>query len=132
MGVLRHLDAKMAVSILSRSNFSWGIQTEFMYHWTKWMNESINVIHNNHLEVENTNSTLHLDTILNLNPYGKSVLKHYSEQSSLNENMRKLLCESIIHFCIDKEHAMSVKGSENLAKQIVQAFPGEEMVRNIF
>lgn len=128
--ILKHLEQKMARSLLSKSNVSLGIQVEFYHQWSTWSQTAegvcTDVVKSD--STEKKEKTLDLATILNSNPYGQSVIQSYETNGSLNENLRKLLCESIIHYCIDKSHSLSVKDSEHLAKQIILAFPKEEMV----
>lgn len=47
-------------------------------------------------------STLILESILNSNPYGISVIESFRAQNKLDENSRKLLCDAVLHNCIEK------------------------------
>lgn len=123
----------MAKNILAKTNLSLGIQIEFYHQWSKWSERSTaseNITTD--IAYPNTSkkpfSNLNLATILNSNPYGQSVIQAYEKESSLNEHTRKILCESIIHYCIDRGHSLTIKDTENLVKEIVFTFKGEDMV----
>lgn len=126
--MLKHLDEQTARNLFSKSNLSLGAQIEFFNCWSKWKQSILNIT------TENANAsplegTLKLGIILQSNPYGLSVLKFCESNSSLNDNARKLLCDSIIHYCIEKGHDLTVKDAESLAQQIAQTFSGEVAVK---
>lgn len=144
MGVLQHLSDQLAAKIFNTTNLSLGAQTEFYYQWSQWINKLNNKStivtestkqYDRKCVIENVYSTskssvLKLEDILSSNLYGASVMKTFKEQRKLDGNARKLLCEAVLHFCIEKEHSLSVQDSEDLTKQIVISFPGELSVNN--
>lgn len=73
-----------------------------------------------------------LNAVLNSNQYGITLKAAYERSGVLNDNLRKLLVESVLQYCIEAKHDLSVKDCSLLGKQIIQAFPGEEMVSMIF
>lgn len=73
-----------------------------------------------------------LNSILQSNQYGASFLKAVSEKKPLNDNLRQLLCNAILQYCIEQKRDLSVKDSASLARQICNAFSGELMVFSFF
>lgn len=75
MEILKHLEQKMARSLLSKSNVSLGIQVEFYHQWSTWSQTAegvcTDVVKSD--STEKKEKTLDLATILNSNPYGQSV-----------------------------------------------------------
>lgn len=69
-----------------------------------------------------------LNSILQSNQYGMSLLKAVAEKKPMNDNLRQILCDAILQYCIEKNRALSVKDCASLARQICNVFPDELMV----
>lgn len=130
--------------LFKSTNISLGVQVEFAYQWSKWIQfnrDNLPVIENGQLESSEYNNTnnivqiasttqfLKLDSILKSNAYGLSIIAAFKDEKKLDDNTRKLLCEAIIQFCIEKNHSLTVYDAENITKQIVTMFPDEVAVK---
>lgn len=137
----------MALTILKDSDVPSGAQVEFNYQWNKWI-KNLNVQdeaeqqsrtvlrtsegtsnHSAALKANATEKSITLDIILKSNQYGITLINAYEKNKVMNDNLRKLLVESVLQYCIEFKHDLTVKDCSLLAAQIVQVFPGEEMVR---
>lgn len=74
-----------------------------------------------------------LKTILNSNAYGKNLMKAVESKQNkvLNENLRKILCEAINQYYVERERDLTKKDCESLSKQICKIFPGELAVHHL-
>ncbi|XP_055543602.1 uncharacterized protein LOC129729144 [Wyeomyia smithii] len=147
VGVLRHLTPEMAISILNQPCIPLGAQVEFYHHWHNWMESARSTIDVEKAECSSQSITskssmnesnsaqqsrameapLDLNTILKSNQYGLNLIAVFNRDKILNDNLRKLMLESILQFCIENKHDLTVKDCSVLAAQIVQVFPGEVM-----
>lgn len=120
---------------------------EFAYQWSQWIQiinrgtttttnyvqqnlqpivaQSTDYANDNSEIVLTSTKILKLESILKSNPYGLSVMATFKNHNKLDENSRKLLCEAIVQFCIEKNHSMTVHDAEDITKQIVLMFPDE-------
>lgn len=149
VGVLKHLSRNMAQYLFQDTSLPLGARIEFYYQWSQWINtinqcnQTSSLETNQHesketivgtsknqsvIEINSTTTKVDLRMILNSNSYGRSLLKAVKETDQLNENLRKMLCESILQFCIVHQHDLTTSDCASLAKQICSTFPGEEMV----
>lgn len=76
--------------------------------------------------------SISLHDILKSNPYGKNVIDTFqsadgqpAEKPQLNENLRKLLCEAVLQYCIEHNHDLSKSDCASLTTQICTVFPDE-------
>lgn len=138
----------MARTILMGSCIPLGAQIEFNYQWNKWMQNlnatsdkpSLVIVKPNQMNPNasiasssaDADKRICLNAVLNSNQYGITLKAAYERSGVLNDNLRKLLVESVLQYCIEAKHDLSVKDCSLLGKQIIQAFPGEEMVSMIF
>lgn len=147
----------MLSTLFHQTNVSLGARIKFFHHWSEWsksFNNNGEKVTSSHesLYIDSTASSsqviqqstaslvteepiqssdqilLDLFSILNSNQYGLSVIDAYGKTKTMNANLRKMLGKAVLHYFIDAKHDMSVKESEIIAKQIVEAFPGEIMV----
>lgn len=135
---------EMVASLFQGTNLSLGARIEFVHHWSEWIKSihdeeagsTSSLVETVGSEISHATafvSELQLDlfSILKSNQYGLTVIETYRKTKSMNENLRKILGKAVLHYFIDGKFEMSVKDSENIAKQIVDAFPGEIMVNII-
>lgn len=78
--------------------------------------------------VDTSEISINLKTIINSNTYGQSVLKQFNEKKAMNDNLRKMLCDSILQYCIENKHELSTVDCAKLTKQICSVFSGETAV----
>jgi len=94
---------------------------------------------------ETTKTVLSLSKILEDQSQGSLVLENYKKFSSLNDASRIILVDMIIKTAIKENVTMTIKTAEEIANQIVAAFPNEvkvlcfqnvvneqKMIKNIF
>lgn len=144
------MSKNLAENLFQNSILPLGARIEFYFQWSQWMN-SINQYkqsspNENNQQSNKTDNTissgpqvqsrkatkiLNLKEILNSNSYGTNLLEAFKQTGQMNENLRKLLCESILQFCIMHKHDLTTHDCSMLAKQISSSFPGEEMVHYI-
>lgn len=165
---------KMAQKLFKNTNVPLGVQVEFFYQWSQWI-QNINQseqspsnhnIQSNEIQSNKTNvpevdtsqsrdfvterkktsktnepNLINLKTILQSNTYGKSLIDAFGSKNideiskskpELTENLRHLLCEAILQYCIEYSHDLTVRDCEKLANQICQVFPDELMVDSSF
>lgn len=141
----------MAKTLFQNTELTLGARVEFYFQWSKWItsfnqtsstekenesnksNESIGLtshFNRSTVPVCSSNQMINLSTILNSNAYGQSLQESLKSNGTnqLNENLRKMLCESILQYCITNKHDLTTQDSATLAKQICTLFPKEEMV----
>lgn len=140
----------MAQNLFQSTDIPLGARVEFFYQWFQWSkafdqpirtepssNENIQLIMLDNQEINAQQSLnasnpnqpeIDLCKILNSNTYGTSMLNSFKQAKAMNENLRKLLCESVLQYCIENKHDLTVNDSSKLAHQICKIFPGEEMV----
>ncbi|XP_058812528.1 uncharacterized protein LOC131677034 [Topomyia yanbarensis] len=67
-----------------------------------------------------------LNYILHSNTYGKCLMQETSNTGNrLTDDLRKILCKSVLQFCIEYEHDLSVADCAALTEQILHRYPGE-------
>lgn len=141
----------MAQTLFQMSDLTLGARVEFYFQWSRWIksfNESNQVSpteekeqsigsiastlgsNQSTISVNSSDKMINLNAILNSNAYGQSLLETLKSTSTnqLNENLRKILCESILQYCIMNKHDLTTQHCASLAKQICTLFPKEEMV----
>lgn len=130
-----------------------GARIQFHFKWSQWIQtvcppvqipvKANECLQSNETKAGNMNDeetikiaseaySINLITILKSNSYGKSLIETFKETKVMTENLRKLLCESILQYCIESRHELSVIDCASLANQICAVFPGEEMVYFVF
>lgn len=63
---------------------------------------------------------------------GRSAIDHYKREASLDENQRRKVIKAVVEYFIQREVALGTKDCNTLADKIVQLFPNEVKVKNIF
>lgn len=97
----------------------------------------------NDINIPSTSSfqkPINLHDILKSNSYGRNVMEviqintdgNTTEKPELNENLRKLLCESVLQYCIQYKHDLSKRDCASLTAQICTAFPNELAVLHYY
>lgn len=124
-------DANLQTDKSSQSESFQSIQSDQSIQFTQSL-QSNQVRDSIARETMTNENPLNLNMILNSNPYGLSLIKKFNETNVMDENLRKVLCESILQYCIQHNHELSVDDSARLAKQICKVFPGEVMVYLFF
>lgn len=147
VGVLKHLPEHMASQLLSHSNLSLGVQSEFYYNWSKWHQTVDQPTQENAICEQSKSYTqqlnggginytvpagevkksdfLNLKDILSSGPYGPGVLSHYEQHHSLNVKARKLLVDAFLHYCASTGISVSKAACKSLSMQIQHTFEGE-------
>lgn len=147
MGVLKHITREMIPMIFQNTNVSLGIQVEFFYHWQQWLKQTGNKTntiiieqdvqeqHKCHFNVQNQanvndqkGSILNINNILSSEPYGPAVLSYYKEHRCLNDNIRKVLLEAFLHYCITTGCNVTKAACRSIANEIQEIFNGEVAV----
>lgn len=145
------MSKEMAQTLFQSTNIPLGVRVEFFYQWSRWI-ETTNQTNSNESQLDNMESressvlksidsitqedpksiqdTINLNTILKSNTYGKSMLKAYRDTRTMTENLRKLLCDAILQYCVENKHDLTVNDCASLSKQICKVFPGELVVYN--
>lgn len=145
------MSKEMAQTLFQNTEVPLGVRVEFFYQWSRWI-KTINQTSSDSNEIQLTDlasqesetpgsiapstqknpssieDSLKLETILKSNIHGKALVDAYKQTHTMNENLRKLLLESVLQYCIEHDHELTVSDSALLSNQICAAFPGELMV----
>lgn len=127
-----NLPDHISKEMLAGPHFTLGIRAQFYYHWSTWANKNVNITQNEANKGASQNqqcqtpsqlkptqhSTLNLGDILSEGPYGPGVLKHYSQNGSLNDRIRKLLVDAFLHYCATNNISPSKADCKSLSMQI--------------
>ncbi|XP_036346873.1 uncharacterized protein LOC118756207 [Rhagoletis pomonella] len=84
----------------------------------------------NNSQVLVAKTSINLIDIINSNSYGKSMVETYKKQKTMDDNLRKLLVESVLQHCIMNNHDLCVTDCASISRQICEVFPGELPVNN--
>lgn len=124
---------EMAQNLFSNTNVPHGVRVEFYFRWSQWVNAHDRTTSNSDETVSKSttkNQTpINLNSILKSNTYGKCLMQSYEANGgAMDEDLRKLLLDSILHYCIENEYDLKIQDCASLSKQICDAFPGESVV----
>lgn len=152
----------MAQNMFQGTDIPLGVRVEFFHKWSEWIkhnsqpiqtspnpnefqfqsnlfayqdqdsSENIDKQSTQKSTQKSTQEKLNLNSILNSNIQGKNLLIKFKETKIVTENLRKLLCESVLQYCIENDYSLTVHDCESLANQICVAFPGELTVYHHF